>query len=238
MNVKDFETKKRWLKALVLKIHYVNRLGVLKSALTLCDILADICYSDNYKFRCFYEGNDRLVISKGHAMTAVYAVLIDKGILPEEAISQIGNGRMPRYMTRGKHIDFASASLGHGLGVAVGMAYADKMNDKDTRTVCVLGDAEIQEGAIWEAENFKSASNHCNGYPDLNLFSYIDGNKMSSIDIIDDAYYIYEGVFSYHVDRVLTKTGISFMENDPLWHYRILDKTDYEKALEELGYKL
>src|SRR6266576_1567657 len=93
--------------------------------------------------------DDRFLLSKGHGPTAYYAVLAAKGLIPVEALDTFGGfdsllGYHPdRVLVPG--VEISSGSLGHGLGIAVGVALAGR------RTFCLVGDGELDEGSNWEA---------------------------------------------------------------------------------------
>lgn len=95
---------------------------------------------------------DRFLLSKGHGPQAYYAVLAAKGLLPLELLDSWGGFDSPlgyhpdRALAPG--VEFSSGSLGHGLGVAVGVALAGR------RVFCLVGDAELEEGSNWEAVQF------------------------------------------------------------------------------------
>jgi transketolase len=95
---------------------------------------------------------DRFLLSKGHGPAAFYAVLAAKGVLPVEALDGFGSFDSPlgyhpdRMLAPGAEI--SSGSLGHGLGVAVGVALTGR------RTFCLVGDAELDEGSNWEAVQY------------------------------------------------------------------------------------
>ena len=93
--------------------------------------------------------DDRFLLSKGHGPTAYYAVLAAKGLIDVEALAGFGSFDSPlgyhpdRVLVPG--VDISSGSLGHGLGIAVGVALAGR------RTFCLVGDGELDEGSNWEA---------------------------------------------------------------------------------------
>lgn len=105
--------------------------------------------------RVLGEG-DRFLLSKGHGPQAYYAVLAAKGLLPVELLAAWGGFDSPlgnhpdRAVAPG--VEFSSGSLGHGLGVAVGVALAGR------RVFCLVGDAELEEGSNWEAVQFAGRS--------------------------------------------------------------------------------
>lgn len=98
------------------------------------------------------DRDDRFILSKGHGPAAYYAVLAAKGLLPAELLDRLGDFDSPL----GHHPDrklvpgaeFSSGSLGHGLAVAVGSALTGR------RVICLVGDAELEEGSNWEAVQY------------------------------------------------------------------------------------
>ncbi len=100
-------------------------------------------------------GRDRLVLSKGHAIPAVYAALALKGFFGLEKLStlrQVGSILQGHPdMTKTPGVEMTTGSLGQGLSAANGMALAAKLDKRDLKVVAILGDGEIQEGQIWEA---------------------------------------------------------------------------------------
>jgi transketolase len=102
-----------------------------------------------------WEDRDRLVFSKGHAATALYATLAQRGYFPPEELDTFDeiDSRLQGHpdMTALPGLDMSTGSLGQGLSVGVGMALAARTLGKDWRTYVVLGDGETQEGQVWEA---------------------------------------------------------------------------------------
>ncbi len=102
-----------------------------------------------------WRDRDRLVLSKGHAAPALYAILIDLGILPPDEkwrLRQIGSmlqGHPDSRFTPG--VEVSTGSLGQGLSVAAGMALGAQRRNSPSRTFVILGDGESQEGQVWEA---------------------------------------------------------------------------------------
>lgn len=98
---------------------------------------------------------DRVVLSKGHAVAALYAALAEKGYFSKEDLKtfrKLGSKLQGHPdMEKISGIDMSTGSLGQGLSIANGMAIASKMDNLGCRIYCILGDGEIQEGQIWEA---------------------------------------------------------------------------------------
>ena len=118
---------------------------------------------------------DRFVLSKGHSVEALYAVLADKGFFPKEDLetySQFGSKYIGHPNNKINGIEMNTGSLGHGLSVGVGMALAGKMDEKSYRVYVVLGDGELGEGSVWEAV---TAGAH---YKLDNLTAFVDRNRL------------------------------------------------------------
>jgi transketolase len=102
-----------------------------------------------------WPDRDRFILSKGHAAIGLYPVLADLGFFDRGLLddyTRLGSpfGDHPD-MKKIKGVDFSSGSLGHGLSIAVGMALAGRVQRRDYRVYCMLGDGELHEGQIWEA---------------------------------------------------------------------------------------
>ena len=102
-----------------------------------------------------WPDRDRFVLSKGHAAIGLYPILADLGFYDAELLDQYTRFGSPfgdhPDMKKVKGIDFSSGSLGHGLSVCVGLALAARMQARNHRVFCMLGDGELAEGQIWEA---------------------------------------------------------------------------------------
>lgn len=212
-----------------------------------------------------WEDRDRIVLSKGHAVPAQYAILADLGFFPKEDLAnlrQYGShlqGHPDMRKTPG--IDASTGSLGQGAAVAAGMAMAAKHQGKNYKIYAILGDGEIQEGIVWEAamsaahyrlDNLVFLLDH-NGLQidgaNNEVMSLGDvGGKFGAfgfncfkvdghdIDAIADAVsQASEGAPAF-VDCVTVKgKGISFMENQYGWHGRVVNEKEYNNAMKELG---
>lgn len=122
------------------------------------------------------ENRDRFILSKGHAVESLYAVLGEKGFFPKEEVKSEFNKFGSKYIghptNKVNGIEMNTGSLGHGLPICVGMALAGKMNNQDYRVYTVMGDGEMAEGSIYEA---LMAGAH---YKLDNLCAVIDRNKL------------------------------------------------------------
>jgi transketolase len=126
-----------------------------------------------------YPGNDRFVLSKGHAAPVLYAAWAEAGAFPAEKLmalrlagSELEGHPTPRFA--GALV--GTGSLGQGLGIAAGMAYGGKLDRAGYRVYCLLGDGECAEGAVWEAAAFASH------YKLDNLIAVVDVNRLGQSD--------------------------------------------------------
>lgn len=119
---------------------------------------------------------DRFILSKGHSVETLYAVLAEKGFFSiDEVISQFSKFGSP-YIGHPNNklpgIEMNSGSLGHGLPVAVGMALSGKMDGRSYRVYTIMGDGELAEGSVWEGA---MSAGH---YRLDNLCAIVDRNRL------------------------------------------------------------
>lgn len=169
-------------------IEMIGRFGVghIGGVMSVMDALTVIYYAKanvdpkNPKMK----DRDRIVMSKGHAGPAMYAVLADKGYFPQEWTKTLNlNGtNLPSHcdMNKTPGIDMTAGSLGQGLSAAAGMALAAKLDKSPATVYCIIGDGESQEGQIWEASMFAAQQKLDN------LIVMIDSNKMQLDGAVDD----------------------------------------------------
>ena len=156
----------------------------LGAILSVADIMA-VLYTDVLKVNPENpddENRDRFILSKGHAGAAVYAALAESGFFDvAELVTHYQNGsRLSGHVSHYvPGVDLSTGSLGHGLSVGVGMAYAGLKSHKDYNVYVVLGDGECDEGSVWEAALF---ANH---FGVKNITAIVDHNKMQSMDFCD-----------------------------------------------------
>ncbi len=148
---------------------------------------------------------DRFVLSKGHAVPALYAVLANRGFFPVEELKTLRKlgSRLQGHpsMHHCPGIDMSTGSLGQGISEAVGMAIAGKMDQADWNVYTVLGDGELQEGQVWEAAML--AANR--GLD--NLVAFVDNNNLQidgEISKVNSPYPIDEKfkAFRWHVINI------------------------------------
>ena len=131
-----------------------------------------------------WEDRDRMILSKGHCSPALYSCLANRGFFDKEELKKFRNinSRLQGHpdMNKVPGVDMTTGSLGQGLSVANGMAIAGKLNKKDYRVYCVLGDGEIEEGQIWEAAMTS------NKYKLDNLCVIVDNNNLQIDGTIEE----------------------------------------------------
>ena len=129
------------------------------------------------------EERDRLIFSKAHGCYGVYAILADIGyIKPEDWRSFYKDSFLIGCIERSTEhgIEASCGSLGHGLPIAVGLAFGAKLQNNRYRIYCVVGDGEMQEGSMWEAIQF--AVKHKLS----NLTVIVDNNRLQAMDFLEN----------------------------------------------------
>ena len=178
MNKADvIEKKVAWAKRRILDMSINAGLGHITSSYSCSEIIGSLYYAvmrHNPQNPTWHD-RDRFVMSKNHGSLMLYPILADLGYFPEEELDTFMKdgtrlGGHSKFILEG--IDYAGGSLGIGLGVGAGLAYAAKMEFKDWRTFVLIGDGECYEGAIWEAAMF-AAHNKLN-----NLIAIVDRNRL------------------------------------------------------------
>ncbi len=271
------ENKKRKSENLATRIridvlNMVNkaRSSHIAAAFSMADILA-VLYSDILNFDVKNPAlatRDRVILSKGHAGAGIYAVLAESGFFPKEDLATYCadgsklSGHVSHCGVAG--IELSTGSLGHGLPVAAGMAFALRMNKNPARVFVILGDGECNEGTTWESALF-AAHNKLE-----NLTVIVDRNKMQGLGNSEDIMSLepFEDKwqsFNWETFRIdghnhnalrdvfmlppcrkprciiadtIKGRGVSFMENRLEWHYKPPVDDLYNQALRELEEQL
>ncbi len=141
---------------------YNAKCGHPGGSLSITDILTYL-YFEEMRVRTddtAWDDRDRFVLSKGHTAPALYATLAERGFFSKEEIKTLRktNSRLQGHpdMKSVPGVDMSTGSLGLGFSAACGMALSGKVNGKDYRVYCVIGDGESEEGQVWEAAMFAS----------------------------------------------------------------------------------
>lgn len=153
---RDLSRKALELRSSVLEMIAEVGTGHPGSSLSCLDLL--IClYYRVMRYRPSepdWPGRDRLILSKGHAAPALYAILIDLGVVdPRQghALRQLGSQLQGHPDRRFAPVDASAGSLGQGASIAAGLALGLRLQASSARVFVVLGDGESQEGQVWEA---------------------------------------------------------------------------------------
>ncbi|RXG96906.1 transketolase [Bradyrhizobium zhanjiangense] len=154
--------------------------GYIAQALDIADVLA-VAYFHAMRFRAedpAWEGRDRFLLSNGHYAIALYAALIEAGIIPEAELETYGfdESRLPMsgMASYTPGMEMSGGSLGLGLGIAVGMALGLKRKRSASRIFTLFSDGELDEGSKWEA--IMSAAHHQLD----NLIAIVDVNNQQA----------------------------------------------------------
>ena len=268
MEIEELKTMAKKIRRGIIEEVYKAQSGHPGGSLSVADILT-VLYFDELNVdekNPKWEDRDRLVLSKGHCSPALYSCLANRGFFDVEKLTTFRNieSKLQGHpdMTKVPGVDMTTGSLGQGLSAANGMAIAGKMDKKNYRVYCILGDGEIEEGQIWEAAMASSK------YKLDNLCVIVDNNNLQidgTIDKVMSPYPIDEKFKSFgfqiiNIDGndieeikkafevaknvkekpvcIIAKTtkgkGISFMENKAEWHGKAPNEEQYKQAMKEL----
>lgn len=240
-------------------MHFGGSLSMIEIAATLYMGIGNVFLEKDCQER------NRIIISKGHGMPAIYAAMKEMGRLSEDDLKSFKSGNTNLYAHPSMNIDmgveFSSGSLGQGLSLGVGSALALRHKQLNkSKVYVILGDGECNEGSIWEAalSAGKYQLNQLCAIIDKNGLQY-DGETASVLsmeplrekwesfgwDVLEidghDIEQCYDA-FSYKSQKplvVIANTvkgkGISFMENQSSWHFGQMSAKQFEQAWEELG---
>jgi len=207
---------------------------------------------------------DKLILSKGHNGVALYATLAEIGFIDKKTIEayysdgSVLSGHISHKDVNG--VEFSTGSLGHGACVAAGMAKAAKLDNKKNKFYTIVGDGECNEGSIWEMAAFvyhhkidnltviidhnklqsitfcKDTIDPINLKAKWDVFGWhtleIDGHNHNELK--EALSVTYDNVPKCIIAHTIKGKGVSFMENNNLWHYRDPQGELFEKAVAEL----
>jgi transketolase len=211
---------------------------------------------------------DRFVLSKGHCTPVYYSVLARTGYFDVNELQDFRkiNSRLQGHPDKSKFplMETTSGSLGQGLSIAAGIAFALKIDNKKPKVYCVMGDGELDEGQVWESlatikkynisnliiiidNNGVQLDGHNKEIKDLSPlnskfkdFGHVvletDGHDIAAlIDTLTNARKLSdEGENIIIIAHTVKGKGVSFMENTSEWHGKAPNKEEYEKAMKEL----
>ncbi|MBD5655727.1 MAG: transketolase [Candidatus Eremiobacteraeota bacterium] len=244
--------------------------GYIGQALGVADVLA-VAYFHALRYRAEdpnWEGRDRFLLSIGHYAIALYAALIEAGVVNESELATYGSdeSRLPMsgMASYTPGMEISGGSLGHGLGIAVGMSLALKQKSSASLVYNLLSDGELDEGSTWEAA---LSANHwqldnliavvdvnnqqADGPPSSVLdcepliakwesFGWyaqrVDGNDLASLVLaFDRARQFSEPRPRVIICDTLMGKGVPFLETRDKTHFIRVDATEWQLALDALA---
>ncbi len=214
-----------------------------------------------------WDERDRFVLSKGHAAPVLYAALAESGYFSSSVLHTFRqvNSRLQGHPVHGKTpgIEMSTGSLGQGLSMSCGIALSAKMDGKNYKTYCLLGDGELQSGQNWEAAMFASNyklnnliaivdRNHLQNYGSTEEIMALEplGDKWKSFgfNVIEaDGHDMIEILKAFEtaskstdaptviIFNTIKGKGVSFMENNVSFHGRACNPDEYKLAMTELS---
>jgi transketolase len=262
----DLESHAREIRYRLIRMSHEAQSAHLAGALSCVDLLVAL-YWRVLKIDAAQPNDpnrDRLIFSKGHAVSALYATLAKRGFFPEEKLARYNQhgASLPEQpcpdMTPG--VEWATGSLGHGLGVGLGVALASSIQQNPHSTFVIMSDGECQEGSVWEAAMLapKLKTGPLTVLVDFNgwqatgrsrdimqmeplaekwaSFGWdaceIDGHS------IDEILSVLEKPRDHRPRAIIARTvkgkGASFIEDDNNWHYRSPTAEEVQKVYSEI----
>jgi transketolase len=247
---------------------YAGNIAHLASSFSVVEIVYVLYMKGIMRYKPdepLWKERDILILGKGHASLALYAIFAMTGIIKKDELwtfckegTRLGGEGNMRLLPGA---EASTGSLGHGLSFAAGIALADKMDGRDSRIFVILGDGECEEGAIWEAVmsavRFKLD----------NLTVILDNNRLQKMGYVKDTMAIDSWAHRWEsfgwqiaccdghdidaIGNTLKKSqppekprlviaetvkgkGVSIMENNPDWHFKMPNKKELKIFMEEL----
>lgn len=259
----DLEGASREIRKTIIEMANRSKGPHVGTALSCVDILATL-YFDTLRLDPWDE-RDIFILSKGHAAMALYGTLAVRGLVDRSVIAGYyqNNGTLPAHLDRFslKGIEVSAGALGHGFNIGVGMAFGFKKQKSERKVYVLIGDGETQEGSIWEGALFAPKLglenltvimdyNNLQGYGrprDICSFEpaqakwdafgwrsfQVDGHDHRALKeaLAAEA----QGLPKIVLARTTKGKGVSFMEDQLVWHYYIVTDEHKDKALQELG---
>ena len=246
-----------------------SKSGHIGGSYSCVDILVSLFYGKNLKFNPKnpeLKNRDRLIVSKGHASAAFYSILSHVGYFEKNKLKKYcsNNTILSTHLSKKvPGVEFDTGSLGHGLGVASGIAYSAKLDNKKYRTFVLISDGELYEGSTWEAILFAS------NFKLNNLIIIVDRNRQIVMDKTEECIkldplekkfssfgcktFVVNGHKNNELNKLFKKIkstnfkkpiviiantvkgkGVSFMKGNTKWHHSIPSEAEYKQGMIEL----
>ena len=200
------ETTITKLRRRILTVAFRDSMGHIPSALSILEIIWTL-------YDKVMTPDDQFILSKGHGVMALYAVLEEKGLLDWST-------KLMGHPKRGGAILASTGSLGHGLPMAVGLALAKKIKGEAGTVYVLIGDGEMNEGTSWESGLLIDKLN-------LNNISVgVDDNGTSEFKLPNP--------FGYKIIKTIKGDGVPHIQSRE-WHNKKLTKEDYEIAISQIS---
>ncbi|QUH30911.1 transketolase [Vallitalea guaymasensis] len=268
IEIKNLEKKTHELRSLCVDTVVWAGSGHIGGSLSAMDILTILYYKylNIDPSKPLWEDRDRFILSKGHIGVGFAPVLADKGYIDKEQLKEYNHtgSELGMHLDSNKvpGVDASTGSLGHGLPIAVGMALAARINNKDYKTYCLLGDGECDEGSVWEAAmsiaHYKITNlvtivdrNRCmiDG-PTENVMSLepfakkweafgfivkeVDGHNFTELSEAIEYALAEDKAPVVIIANTIKGCGIDFMEDNYKWHYGGLNSEKIAQSKESL----
>lgn len=219
----DLQQKARDIRRTTLQASFDAKACHIPSALSCIDILVDIHYR-------LMKLGDIFVFSKASGVAAYYAILADKGMFPKEKLAEY-LAKYPLPSTEVPGVVHSCGSLGHGLPVAVGLAYANPRK----RVYVLMSDGECQEGTTYEACLFARQKNL------NNLYVIVDNNRIQALDFTSSILdlttafaFMKSTLRNCEIVETVKGEGVDFLSSNPDSHYLNLTPELLERALQQI----
>ena len=268
-SISELEKISKIIRYEITKMSHTGKAAHLGSSLSCVDLIVAVYFSllninpdfPNDPLR------DRFILSKGHAVSTLYAILAYKDFFPKKWLNDFNleKSSLPEHPTPRcvPGLEAATGSLGHGLSIGIGHALAGKILQENHKTIVLLSDGECNEGSVWEAAMFAPAKKL------NNLIALIDYNKWQATGRSNEVMQLHPlrekwkafGWQTFEIDgnnmteiiktfsnlpfedqrpkaiiaHTIKGKGISFMEDDNNWHYKIPTYEEVMKTKIELG---
>ena len=240
----------------ILNLTFKAKSSHIGSCLSIVEILVAL-YSGVLKKK------DKFILSKGHAALALYSTLYEKKFISLKTLKSFGsNGTilMNHVSSKVNGVEFSTGSLGHGLPFGVGKAIKFKTNNQSNKVFVLMSDGEINEGTTWESLLFASHHklNNLNIIIDYNKIQSMDFvKKVINVEPLISKFQSFGcnvfNVNGHSVNEIISflkkkspnkpkvliantikGKGVSFMENNNLWHYKNPNQFELSRALKEI----
>ncbi len=269
MNREELQEMCRTVRGDIIRMIYEAGSGHPGGSLSATELLVGLYFGDVMRTDPAHPGwygRDRFILSKGHVAPVLYSILARKGYYDVKELGTLRKmGSILQghpHMERTPGLDCSGGSLGQGLSVANGLALAFRMQKKENRVYCLLGDGELQEGQVWEAvmtaaqhgldnlcamvdynhvqldgtvESIKDLGDLRQKWEDFGWHALeIDGHDMDQVLQAYQEAAKYKGRPTVIIAQTVKGKGVSFMENDCNWHGNVPSEEQYRQALEEI----